>query len=76
MAVNPALAVSPPRPDRPELIVPNAAAVRQILEAAEGPLRTALLLAASTGMRRGEVLGSAGRPSTVRGCTSTRACNA
>jgi integrase len=57
MAVNPALAVSPPRPDRPELIVPNAAAVRQILEAAEGPLRTALLLAASTGMRRGEVLG-------------------
>jgi integrase len=57
MAVNPALAVSPPRPDRPELMVPDAAAVRQILEAAEGPLRMALLLAASTGMRRGEVLG-------------------
>jgi integrase len=57
VAVNPALAVSPPRPDRPELIVPDAATVRQILEAAEGPLRIALLLAASTGMRRGEVLG-------------------
>jgi integrase len=57
LAVNPALAVSPPRPDRPELVVPDAAAVRQILEGAEDPLRIALLLAASTGMRRGEVLG-------------------
>jgi integrase len=57
LATNPALAVNPPRPDRPELVVPDAAAVRQILEAAEGPLHIALLLAASTGMRRGEVLG-------------------
>jgi integrase len=31
--------------------------VRRILEAAEDPLHIALLLAASTGMRRGEVLG-------------------
>src|SRR6266496_3156035 len=57
LATNPALAVNPPRPDRPELVVPDAAAVRQILEAAEGPMHIALLLAASTGMRRGEVLG-------------------
>jgi integrase len=57
LATNPALAVSPPRPDRPELVVPDAAAVRGILEGAEGPLHVALLLAASTGMRRGEVLG-------------------
>ena len=47
----------PPAPGSPELVVPDAAGVREILEAADGPLHIALLLAASTGMRRGEVLG-------------------
>jgi integrase len=57
LATNPATAVRPPRPDRPNLVVPDAAAIRKILEAADGPLHIALLLAVSTGMRRGEVLG-------------------
>jgi integrase len=57
LATNPANAVSPPRPDRPELTVPDAAAVRTLIDTAAGPVRMAILLSASTGMRRGEVLG-------------------
>jgi integrase len=57
LATNAPNAVSPPRADRPELIVPDAAAVMQLIDAATGPTRIAILLAASTGMRRGEVLG-------------------
>jgi len=54
---NPAVAVAPPRPDRPSLSIPESVDVRRLLDEAQGPLRMALLLAASTGMRRGEVLG-------------------
>jgi integrase len=57
LSTNPAAAASPPRPDRPKLVIPDAADVRKLLDAAEGPLGMALVIAASTGMRRGEVLG-------------------
>jgi integrase len=57
LPTNPALAVSPPRPDRPTLAIPDGDAVRRLLDEAHGALRVAVLLAASTGMRRGEVAG-------------------
>jgi integrase len=57
LPTNPALAVSPPRSDRPLLAIPDGEAVRRLLAEADGSLRTAVLLAASTGMRRGEVAG-------------------
>jgi integrase len=73
LATNPATAISPPRPDRPVLAIPEAASVRVLIDAAEGPLRLAVLLAATTGMRRSEVLGlrwSAVEESKVRVTTS------
>jgi integrase len=58
LAVNPSEAVRPPRPERVPLHVPEPAQVRAILEAASGTVHEVpLLLAATTGMRRGEVLG-------------------
>jgi integrase len=55
---NVALLASPPRPGRPELRVWTAAELRAFLAAVEGDRLYALwLLAASTGMRRGELLG-------------------
>jgi len=55
MATNPAAAVSPPRPERPALTIPDPGQVRAILAAAEGtPYHVPLLLAASLGLRRGE----------------------
>jgi integrase len=58
LAVNPSEAVRPPRPERVPLQVPEPAQVRAILEAARGTVHEVpLLLAATTGMRRGEVLG-------------------
>jgi integrase len=55
---NVALLASPPRPGRPVLQVWTAAELRAFLAAVEGDRLYALwLLAASTGMRRGEVLG-------------------
>jgi integrase len=55
---NVALLASPPRPNRPELQVWTAADLRSFLAFVEGDRLYALwLLAASTGMRRGEVLG-------------------
>jgi integrase len=58
LAVNPAAAASPPRPDRPKLTIPDSQAVTRLLEEAKGePAYIPLVLAASTGMRRGEVLG-------------------
>jgi len=55
LATNPALAVSPPRPDRPALTIPEPADVRAILAAAEGTVYSVpLLLAATLGLRRGE----------------------
>jgi integrase len=58
LAVNPAAAVQPPRPERPELRIPEPAVVERIIKAAEGTgLHMPILLAAATGMRRGEILG-------------------
>jgi len=58
IAANPATGVSPPRLDAKPRSAPNAAAVRKLLEKARGNAAFApLLVAASTGMRRGEVLG-------------------
>ena len=58
LAVNPSDAVRPPRPERAALHVPEPEQVRAILEAARGSVHELpILLAASTGMRRGEVLG-------------------
>lgn len=63
IAVNPAQAIRPPRPDRPRLEVPDAAGVTRILAAAEGDrLHAALVVAATTGLRRGEVLALTWRP--------------
>lgn len=58
LAANPALAVQPPRPARPELDIPDRETVERIVKAAEGTqLFMPVLLAAATGMRRGEILG-------------------
>ena len=58
IAVNPALAVQPPRSKRPALKIPDAETVERIVSAAEGTsMYLPVLLASATGMRRGEVLG-------------------
>lgn len=58
LATNPATGASPPRIDRKARNVPDANAVRDLLDAARGSTAyPPLLIAASTGMRRGEVLG-------------------
>lgn len=58
MAVNPAAAVRPPRPERAQLTIPTTEESRMMLEASRDTLyEIPLLLAATTGMRRGEVLG-------------------
>jgi integrase len=55
---NPATAVRPPRIERAELVIPTAEQVRKLLTAAEGSwVHLPILLAAATGMRRGEVFG-------------------
>jgi site-specific recombinase XerC len=55
---NVAAAASPPRPDRPSLTVPDAKDVNRLIDGAgEGWLHVAVVLAASTGLRRDEVLG-------------------
>jgi integrase len=53
---NPAEGASPPRPERPSLTVPTAEDVNRLIGTADGWLQTAMVLGASTGMRRGEVL--------------------
>ena len=58
LATNPAAGVSPPRLDAKPRSAPDAVAVRKLLEEARGhEAHVPLVLAASTGMRRGEVLG-------------------
>ncbi len=58
LAVNPATAVRPPRPERARLTVPTTDEVRRLIAAAEStPYEVPIVLAATTGMRRGEVLG-------------------
>lgn len=55
---NPADAVRPPRPVRPEMKVLTEAETGAILKAAQGtPLYYPILIAATTGLRRGELLG-------------------
>jgi integrase len=54
---NPVPAVSPPRPERPRLAVPTAGELLQLVRAAEETSwEIPMLLAATTGARRGEVL--------------------
>ena len=58
IATNPAAAVQPPRPSRPTLQVPDAKAVAKLLEASKGTtMELPVMLAVSTGMRRGELCG-------------------
>jgi integrase len=58
LARNPAEAVDPPRGGSASRPVEDASGVRRLLELAEGtPLQTPLWLAATVGLRRGEVLG-------------------
>jgi integrase len=57
VAVNPCAAVRPPRPDRAPLRVPAADEIKALLRAATGVYEIPVLLAATTGMRRGEILG-------------------
>ena len=57
LPANPVAAVPPPRCERPELVVPTAAELLAIIAAAEGtPYELPVLLACTTGARRGEVL--------------------
>jgi integrase len=57
LARNPADAVEPPRPERKEMRALDADDTRKLLEAVSGSrLYTPILLAVTTGMRRGEIL--------------------
>ena len=58
VSMNPCAALRPPRPERARLQVPTSEQVRTILDAARGKVyEVPLTLAATTGARRGEVLG-------------------
>ncbi len=54
---NPALYVERPRVEIDEMEILTPPEIRRLLEAAEEPVRTLLLCAVLTGMRRGELLG-------------------
>jgi integrase len=56
LSSNPAAGAEPPEVKRQPLTVPEAADINRLIDAADGWLHTAIALAASTGMRRGEVL--------------------
>lgn len=56
--VNPVAAVSPPKAAKPELKIPTPQQIHAVIEAAAGTAYgVAILLAGTTGARRGEVLG-------------------
>jgi integrase len=58
LATNPAAGVSPPRVERREIHVPDALAIRRLLEESRSTeAYVPVVIAAATGMRRGEVLG-------------------
>jgi integrase len=55
---NPAEQVKPPRPPRKEIVILSKPEIATLLHAAEGgPLYLPVLVAVTTGMRRGELLG-------------------
>lgn len=55
--VSPVQAVKPPKPERPQLEVPSSEQLLRLVEAAAGTMwELPILLAATTGARRGEVL--------------------
>lgn len=57
LSVSPATGVAPPRVPRPELRVPSTAEMRTLMDAtADTPWGLPVLIAATTGMRRSEVL--------------------
>jgi integrase len=57
VAASPALGAQPPRARRPHRVVVDPPLLQKLLDAAGGdPLEAAVALAASTGMRRGEIL--------------------
>lgn len=57
ITTNPVLAVQPPRAERPNLTVPTAPELMALVDAAEGTVwEIAVMLSATTGARRGEVL--------------------
>jgi integrase len=57
LTVSPATGVAPPRVPRPELRVPSTEEIRRLIDATAGkPWELPVLIAATTGMRRGEVL--------------------
>jgi integrase len=57
LGVNPAAAIQPPRAERTQLDVPDAVTIGRVLDAATATrLYVPLVLAATTGMRRSEVL--------------------
>jgi integrase len=58
IGTNPAAAIRPPRPERPQLTIPDPEMVKRIIRAVEGTsLHAPILVAASSGLRRGELLG-------------------
>jgi integrase len=58
LPLNPAHAVQPPRPPRAKLNIPDVDAITSLLRAADGTAQyLPIALAASTGLRRGELLG-------------------
>jgi integrase len=60
VSTNPVAATRPPKVDRPDLEVPDAAGLRALQAAATGtPWEVAVLLATTLGTRRGETLGVA-----------------
>lgn len=80
LTTNPAAGVSPPRAERPKLRIPTPEEMRKLIEAADGtPWALSVLLAATTGVRRGEVVAlrwpdldlEAGTLAVSRGKTST-----
>lgn len=54
--MNPAEAASPPRPSRPTITVPSGEEIALLLDALPAPYRTPTMIAATTGLRLGEVL--------------------
>lgn len=56
IAVNPAKAIRPPRPERPMLNTPDADQMTRILAARDSWIEKPVLLSAATGMRLGETL--------------------